>query len=62
MPAIISLITSLIPIIKGLVDYVNKLKVVAKQTGEMSQEQEDAFDAELEAIFSSDDWNVDKNK
>ena len=56
MPALISLIPTLLSGIRETVNVINAIRAAARQTGELPPEQDAAYEAELKQMFSQPHW------
>jgi len=56
MPALISLIPTLLSGIREAVNVINAVRAAARQTGELTPEQDAAYEAELKQMFSQPHW------
>jgi len=56
MSFMLSTLPSIISAIKELVDLSQRIRAAARQTGELTAEQDAAYQAELDAMFSRDYW------
>lgn len=56
MPSLISLIPTLLSGIKELVQIVNSVRSAARQSGELTPEQDAAYADELAKLFAQPHW------
>lgn len=59
---IASIIAMTIPVIERLINYVTSMRTIARQTGELTQAEDDALDARIAALFTPakpDHWKTD---
>lgn len=56
MPALIALLPTLLSGIREAVTVINSIRAAARQTGELTPEQDAEFQAKLDAMFASPEW------
>lgn len=56
MPALIALLPTLLQGIREAVSVINAIRAAARQTGELTPEQDAEFQAKLDATFASPEW------
>jgi hypothetical protein len=56
MPALIALIPTLLSGIREAVSVVNAIRAAARQTGELTAEQDAEYQKQLDEMFSRDYW------
>jgi len=56
MPALISLIPTILSGIREAVSVINAIRAAAKQSGELTPEQDAEFQKQLDEMFARDYW------
>jgi hypothetical protein len=56
MPALIALIPTLLSGIREAVSVINAIRAAAKQSGELTPEQDAEFQKQLDEMFARDYW------
>lgn len=56
MSFLLTSLPGIISAIKELVTLANRIRAAARQTGELTPEQDAAYQAELDAMFAQDHW------
>tara|TARA_R110000822_G_scaffold21917_3_gene69345 strand:- start:1773 stop:1955 length:183 start_codon:yes stop_codon:yes gene_type:complete len=60
MPALIALLPTLLQGIREAVTVISAIRAAARQTGELTADEDAAFQSQLDAMFASDEWQPRK--
>jgi len=62
MNGIVLAISTLVPMLRELFEYIQKLRERGRQSGELTAEQDAALDAEIKSITGQSWWKPDASK